>query len=1496
MKKLLPSLLHHIQWYQLYFFKIKGNLPGSNLLLKITFVSLFVVNFEFIASAQLIKQWDKTYGGIRSVVTDEEGVGICDTGISSLRTIIRTPDGGYLLGGSSDSQQGGDKTQDSEGDCNPIENEGDLDYWVVKVDSKGNKTWDKTFAGGTKFDQLQEVVATPDGGYLLGGSLDLYAFWVVKIDGKGNKIWDKTYDGGWKLTSLVVTSDGNYLVGGYSQTDKEGDKSEPNKGGNDYWLLKIDPNGKKIWDKTLGGTSDDYLKSILVTSDGGYLVGGSSTSGNSGDKTEGTRDSPESDYPSDFWVVKIDGNGKKLWDKTFGGGEHDDLSDIIATADGGYLLGGTSASGREGDKSDFPKGITDYWVIKINANGNKIWDKTLGGKDREILNDLEATPDGGYLLGGSSSSGKGYDKSEDNRHEVGYGDNDYWFIKIDQNGSKLWDKSYGGNDSDELVAIRSTSDGGYVLAGTSSSYSGGDKSDFPKGITDYWVIKIKESNPATWNLRHGGTGNDGITAMVKTADGGYLLGGTSDSGTSGDKSQASKGNQDYWIVKTDKQGKKLWDKTIGGSGMDNLTAIIVTADGGYLLGGYSDSGISGDKSQPSRGGVDYWLVKVDGTGKKLWDKVYGGNNSDNLTTLLSTMDGGYLLGGSSASGRSGEKSEAGKGNTDFWILKIDALGKKVWDKTYGSNKNDNLAALINTSNGGYLLGGSSASGISGDKSQGLRGMQDYWVIRLNENGSKLWDKTYGGVKDLYSQTWCDPGMGNDCQVEFGSSILSGLVPTTDGGFLLAGSSNADKGGEKSEENLLWNDYEETARLRDYWVVKIDGQGNKKWDKIYGGIHQFEYNDYGTYYYTGDSELKSIIPTSNNEFILAGTSDSDIGKDKSENSRRDIETEKIDQRLYDYWVVKIDGSGQKKWDKTIGGLNNDFLAAILPVSENEYLLGGTSVSGIGGDKSESSRGNQDYWLVKVKDLTAPVSDAWNLRYGGTGNEGFTAIIKTSDGGYLSGGYTNSGVSGDKTQSSQGKNDFWIVKSDAAGKKLWDKRYGGSQEEYLNRIIQTSDGGYLLAGSSLSEISGDKTQASRGGRDYWIVKISNTGVKQWDKRFGGSGYDELKKVIQLSTGEYILAGYSNSPAGGNKSQASRGGYDYWIIKISSTGTQVWDKRYGGSSDEILSGIVLTPDNGFLLGGHSWSGKNGDKSQVSRGGSDFWVISLDKNGNKLWDKTYGGSGEDEAYSLGRSGKDYFISGQSDSPAGGDKTRGSQGGKDFWFIKFNSTGAKIWDKRFGGTLDEELRASVQTSDGGYLLAGKSFSNKSGNKSQNSQGSSDYWIVKTDKDGMYQWDKRYGGSGAEELRAVIQTSDGGLLLAGKSDSGVSGDRTQPSQGGTDFWLVKVAPETSPMVAAREATEISVPEKEVPLNLLRAYPNPFKEQVTISFTLPDTQRTILKVYDSQGREISTLFNEEAQAQHTYEISWPANKQATGMYLLQLQTPTLRQQQKLLLTK
>ncbi len=415
----------------------------------------------------------------------------------------------------------------------------------------------------------------------------------------------------------------------------------------------------------------------------------------------------------------------KQWDKRYGGNSADDLYALQQTNDGGYIYGGSSWSDSSGDKTENSRGNYDFWVVKTDAHGNKQWDKRFGGTNVEELRSVQQTIDGGYILGGKSLSGLGGDKTENSR-----GDKDFWIVKIDSNGNKQWDKRFGGTGREEFGALQQTADSGYVLAGTSNSNTGGDKTENSKGDNDFWLIKIDANGIKQWDKCFGGAGEDVCNSIQITLDGNYILAGESTSGISGDKTQDSRGFEDDWIIKVNKKGNKLWDKRFGGSGYDGVKSLQQTDDGGYILGGYSDSGISGDKSESNRGDYDYWIVKTDENGEKLWDRTFGGKDYEYFSSISQTIDHGYMLGGASQSGKDGDKTEISRGSSDFWVVKVDDTGQKQWDKRFGGKDYDFLSSLQQTSDGTYILGGYSESGISGDRTENSRGFDDYWIIKL----------------------------------------------------------------------------------------------------------------------------------------------------------------------------------------------------------------------------------------------------------------------------------------------------------------------------------------------------------------------------------------------------------------------------------------------------------------------------------------------------------------------------------------------------------------------------------------------------------------------------------------------------------------------------------------------------------------------------------------------------------------------------------------------
>jgi hypothetical protein len=439
------------------------------------------------------------------------------------------------------------------------------------------------------------------------------------------------------------------------------------------------------------------------------------------------------------------------WDKKYGGNMAEKFVTMTATPDGGYILAGNSNSGMSGEKSEPKRGPvaqtpfteTDYWIVKIAADGSKQWDKTIGGNGQDQLSAIISTSDGGYLVGGTSRSNASGEKSQDAWNPQASDlnkKNDYWIIKLAANGSKQWDKTIGGTVTDDLKSIAQTADGGYILAGNSNSSNSGDKSQRPKGSTDYWVVKITSDGTKQWDKAIGGSGEEDLTAVKQTSDGGYILAGSSNSPVSSDKTEAGRGHYDYWLVKISENGTKQWDKTYGGNTSDVCSSFITTADGGYLLGGTSFSTKSGEKSENYKGINDYWVVKVSSDGALQWDKTIGGYGVEYLKSVGSVNDGGYILAGYSESGAGADKTSPNKGLSDYWLVKISADGTKIWDKTLGTHSNDFLGCALQTADGGFLLAGDVDTGLAiGDKTQGNKdtfsGYTDFWLVKLTPEGS-----------------------------------------------------------------------------------------------------------------------------------------------------------------------------------------------------------------------------------------------------------------------------------------------------------------------------------------------------------------------------------------------------------------------------------------------------------------------------------------------------------------------------------------------------------------------------------------------------------------------------------------------------------------------------------------------------------------------------------------------------------------------------------------
>ncbi len=402
------------------------------------------------------------------------------------------------------------------------------------------------------------------------------------------------------------------------------------------------------------------------------------------------------------------------------------LFSVQQTADGGYILGGMEMGYK-----------WDYWIVKTNTAGITEWQNSIGGNFGDELYSVQQTTDGGYILGGHSLSLISGDKTENS-----IGGSDYWIVKTDSLGNIQWQNTIGGSSTDKLLSIQQTVDGGYIMGGYSSSNISGDKTENKIGYYDYWIVKVDAAGSIQWNNTIGGSDDDYLYSIRQTTDGGYILGGYSESNISGDKTENSIGGRDYWIVKTDATGNIQWQNTIGGNSGDQLYAIQQTTDGGYILGGLSASPISGDKTENSNGSIDYWIVKTDATGNIQWQNTIGGSSLDYLHSIQQTADGGYILGGYSYSNISGDKTENNNGDYDYWVVKTDASGNIQWQNTIGGGDRDHLRSIQQTADGGYILGGYSNSNISGDKTENCNGSYDYWIVKLTDKFNTITGKCF----------------------------------------------------------------------------------------------------------------------------------------------------------------------------------------------------------------------------------------------------------------------------------------------------------------------------------------------------------------------------------------------------------------------------------------------------------------------------------------------------------------------------------------------------------------------------------------------------------------------------------------------------------------------------------------------------------------------------------------------------------------------------------
>jgi hypothetical protein len=341
-----------------------------------------------------------------------------------------------------------------------------------------------------------------------------------------------------------------------------------------------------------------------------------------------------------------------LWTQTYGGSGEEKGWSVQQTTDGGFII--------TGDTYTYGAGISDVYLIKTDSSGDTLWTKTFGGSLWEHSYSVQQTLDGGYIIAGSTQS-------------FSAGFEDFYLIKTDSLGNEVWSQVFGGGGGDDGRYVRQTSDGGYVMTGRTMSYGA--------GYYDVWLIKTDESGNLIWSQTYGGGDADEAWSVQQTSDGGYIIAGSTVS--------YGAGSEDVYLIKTDESGNQIWSQTFGGSNVDNGYGVVQTSDGYYLVTGYTRSF--------GAGYADLYLIKTDESGNPIWEQTFGGSAWEEGFCVQQTSDGNYIIVGCTFS--------YGVGAGDVYLIKTDESGNQIWSQTFGGTGQERGYCVQQISGEGYVIAG-----------------------------------------------------------------------------------------------------------------------------------------------------------------------------------------------------------------------------------------------------------------------------------------------------------------------------------------------------------------------------------------------------------------------------------------------------------------------------------------------------------------------------------------------------------------------------------------------------------------------------------------------------------------------------------------------------------------------------------------------------------------------------------------------------------------------
>ena len=941
-----------------------------------------------------------------------------------------------------------------------------------------SKFVDATFAGVVS---AQKVLALADG-FVLAGNASTTSPWLARTDAVGAPLWQQTYGAAIGVTDLAADANGYVLAG--AQT----------AGSNGAVLLQTDANGLLQWQQTFPSGVGGNAPALAVGADG---IGLAFTLATGAASTDGR-------------LVHVDLSGGATWTVSFGGAQADSLHAIAGLADGFALAGGTSSAGAGG---------SDFWLVRTDATGSELWQKTYGGSGEDAAHAVLALSDG-YLLAGQTTS-------------KGAGGADAWLVRTDLNGNKLWDKTYGGKQPDSALQVLAVP-GGYAFSGTTASTGAGGN--------EMWLVRIDNFGNKFWGFPYGGTGDDGGSRVALLPDGYALAGYTGSKGA----------GQQAWLLRLDLFG----NTTCAASGACIGKLASDCTDGNPCTSDLCDATHSGCwHGAPATFACDDGLKC---TGPDVCtSNVCGGpalNCDDNNVCTADSCDAEFgcvnealdsgtcgadschtagVCGSGTCNGSLAISCDDGKPCTDDSCDVASGCLHSSNDKNTCSDGKictigDHCSAGTCTGTADTCDDGNVCTADFCDPSSGcMHGNNN--AVACNSDGCLFGQVCVGGTCGGGTPKNCDDS--NACTTDFCASgncahgFLPNFTPCSTGTACVAGETctgGVCGGGGPKEFDATYggsgldNGYGITALSDGFafvgsgpdvssgtWVVRTDLKGKAIWNKTYP-------------VFGGGSTQGNAIAGLSDGLIVCGQANVAGG-------------DGTDARL-----IRLDNNGGIIWDHAVGNINTENCAAVVALADGSFAFTGSQV-GSGGEDVFSGRWTGDGTLL------------WATPFGGSGNQSAYGIASISTGLAFAGSNNAKGAGGA---------DFWLAATDLNGNALWDQTYGTASDDAANAIVALPDG-YALAGRT-------------GTYDFYLVRTDLNGVKLWDRTYATATTDIAYGLVALGDG-FALTG----------STGSSGAENYWLVRTDAQGNKIWDKKYGGSGSDSGYGIAALSDGFALIG---------------------------------------------------------------------------------------------------------------------------------------------------------------------------------------------------------------------------------------------------------------------------------------------------------------------------